>query len=117
MGLIVIIYRGPASESDQLNAFKDAREITVVNVDGPFEPAPERPAALLLANTRGTVRVVPAVQVAGRWQPIDRLWTAGGTYAATSDSRWTAAVELLTGARFYGAVAIHDMKHWNDTRD
>ena len=32
----------------------------------------------------------------------------GGAYVATSDSRFTAAVEEITGVRFYGAVAFHD---------
>lgn len=32
----------------------------------------------------------------------------GGTYIADSDSRFNRAVEKILGARFYGAIPLHD---------
>ena len=35
-------------------------------------------------------------------------WTFGGSYIATSDSRFSEAVEEITGQDFYGAIPLHD---------
>lgn len=35
-------------------------------------------------------------------------WTFGGSYVATSDSRFSEAVEEITGQDFYGAIPLHD---------
>ena len=35
-------------------------------------------------------------------------WTFGGSYIATSDSRFSEAVEEITGNDFYGAIPLHD---------
>jgi len=110
MGLIVDIYRTAAlgdCTGGGISASHD--QLTLVNVSGPFEPTPDRPAALLVdGNLRGTKRIVPAV-----WDEDASWWTMlrlpdqvgpmmGGNYAATSDSRFRNAADL------YGAVAIHD---------
>jgi hypothetical protein len=34
----------------------------------------------------------------------------GGSYVASSDSRFAEACEVVLGAKFYGAVALHDRK-------
>jgi hypothetical protein len=114
MGLIVSILEdkrigncsngGVSSEKDSL---------TLVNVEGPFEPDETRPAALLLkGNVPGVARVVPAVEVDGEYKPLRPPAGVGpmmgGAYVATSDSRFGQAVEKITGSRFYGAVALHD---------
>lgn len=101
MGLIAYIYR---QEDD-----RDAIDmVTVVNIDGPFDPAPHRPAVLLEDGPlRGTKRIVLATQKDdGSWHMERREGHVGpmmgGTYVATSDSRFREA------AGFYGAVAFHD---------
>jgi len=103
MGLRVNVYRA-ASGRDCTNAGESSRfeNFTVVNVDGPFEPTDDAPAAILESHVRGCLRL----------QPVslgDRLPMMGGNYAATSDSRWSTKCAALLGAdAFYGAVAIHD---------
>lgn len=113
MGLIVDVYRSFRENDDFLevtdctnggitNCETGVHKLTLVNVDGPFDPEPGRPAAWLLPGyVEGTVRIVP-VDVGDSWTMF------GGNYAGTSDSRFTEAVEKITGATFYGAVPIHD---------
>jgi hypothetical protein len=110
MGLIANIYRWSLSDCSNGGLSSRVNEVTLVNVEGPFEPNEDRPAALLLnGHSMGTVRVVPAVEVApgGSYEAEGRPMM-GGAYVATSDARFTEAVERLTGAPFYGAVALHD---------
>ena len=115
MGMIVSVYRSFRENDDFLevtdctnggitNIETGVHKLTLVNVDGPFDPEPGRPAAWLLpGNVEGTVKIVPD------WEFQDNTWTMfGGNYAGTSDSRFTEAVEKITGATFYGAVPIHD---------
>jgi hypothetical protein len=107
-GLTVNVFR--SSYNSSLNVFENAHKLTIVNVDGPFEATPEAPAAMLVrGNLRGTVKVVPAVQMpSGEYIPEQGHTMFCGAYVATSDSRWGEAVEKITGSRFYGAVALHD---------
>ena len=96
MGLIVSIYRD--NYDSDLNAFRGFDKATVINVSGPFDPTPDAPAARLERNARGSAILVPEAQ------PGEGLtsYMFGGTYAATSDSRWREATGI------YGAVPIHD---------
>ena len=114
MGLIVDVYRSFRENDDFLevtdctnggitNIETGVHKLTLVNVDGPFDPTPTRPAARLLPGMDGCAKIVPEREFTGH------IWTMfGGNYAGTSDSRFTEAVEKITGARFYGAVPIHD---------
>ena len=64
MGLIANIYRGRFGDCSNGGLSSRVNEVTLVNVEGPFEPTEDRPAAMLLnGHARGTVRVVPAVEV------------------------------------------------------
>ena len=118
MGLHVSIYRrAPADQpGDMLKldsvdctnggvSSKVAR-LTLVNVDGPFNPTPDAPAAYLVkGNVRGAVKIVPATETGD----MDTRWLMfGGNYAGTCDSRFNEAVETLGGPRFGGPVAVHD---------
>ena len=106
MGLIVDIFR--ADYHSPLNAFDDVKELTLVNVDGPFDPNPSRPAAMMVdGHIRGDKIIVPA-----GLDDDGRTWVRatapdavgpmfGGSYAGTSDSRFRPG--------FYGAVPIHDL--------
>lgn len=96
MGLRVSIYRSDY-DSDH-NVFHGKTTVTVTNVAGPFEPTDEAPAALLHVNAFGNPIIIPeAVREDAVIGPM-----MGGTYAATSDSRFGEA----TGV--YAAVPIHD---------
>lgn len=107
MGQIVSVY---TNGSDNTNGGISARhrQLTVVNVEGPFLPVEHRPAALLVPNALGTLIVVPAqrASIDDDWVPLQRPDMVGpmmgGNYAASSDARWVKAI------KFYGAVPIHD---------
>jgi len=105
MGLMVSIYRSDYDSA--LNHFKGRKKIVVVNVDGPFSPNDEMPAALLIAGPggHGHLIVVPAeLNEDGEYVPLIKNHACrmdGGTIADWSDSRWSEA----TGRR---PVRIHD---------
>lgn len=111
MGLIVWVLRAPA-HGDCTNGGVSARadKLCVVNIPGPFEPTDDMPPVMLVDGPLNTKRLVPAVRVGDTgWMegdpdgPSGRVGQmAGGNFATSSDSRWSAAVG------FYGAVAIHD---------
>jgi hypothetical protein len=119
MGLIVNVYRATGRDCT-LNGISSTHDrLTLVNVDGPFEPNDDAPAAvLMIGSLLGTLVIYPATRIqnvvltrsgeqADAWGHVmDTMM--GGNYAATSDSRFTEACERLLGQRFYGAVAIHD---------
>ena len=108
MGLFVNVYRtsGPDCTCNGMSARFD--RLCLVNVDGPFEPDDKAPAALLVQNGPGIVRIVPAIREPGGWVAARAWHMMGGNYAATSDGRFRDAVEAITLEPFYGAVAIHD---------
>lgn len=110
MGLIVNVYRSSGSDCTNGGISSKHQTLCVVNAEGPFEPTENCPAVMLDNHYPGIVRIVPAVQGAlGHWFVNKTKWfMAGGNYAATSDSRFSYAIEALTDARFYGAVSIHD---------
>lgn len=77
-------------------------------VFGPRDDAP----AVALRPTNGGAGGACLVPVEmgpdGAYRTVDAWVMMGGNYGGTSDSRWSALVETITGAKFYGAVAIHD---------
>lgn len=98
-GLRVEIYRG--RYDSELNFFHGVDAVTVVNVDGPFEPMPWAPAAMLSRNAFGDPIIVPADARDGAFgEAVGPMM--GGTYAGTSDGRFGAATGI------YGAIPIHD---------
>jgi hypothetical protein len=98
MGLIVNIYR---SDYDcELNVFYGKKSVTVINAEGPFEPTEDRPAAIIKDGyTPGSKIIVPVDEV-----PDNVFQMMGGTYANSSDSRFSEA----TGT--YNAIPIHDRR-------
>ena len=104
MGMIVSVYTSKDSDYDCTNNGVTNRfdRLCVINVEGPFEPDENTPAVYLdKGAVDGVVKLVP-LETGTRWTMF------GGNYATTSDSRFSAAVELLLGQKFYGAVAVHD---------
>jgi hypothetical protein len=110
MPLRLNIYRDTWNDSS--NLFYGVETITVINIPGPFDPMPGDTVALLERHTSDACRIVPAILKAGEWVAVAGM-TAGGSYAATSDSRFSGAMAELLGNNFYGAVAVHDRLHWN----
>ena len=106
MGLIVSVYKDADSNYDCTMNGVTSRftKLCVTNVDGPFDPCDEYPAAKLVKQTFGfgsSVKVIPE-------EAEGKQTMMGGNYAATSDSRFSDKVEQMLGHHFYGAVPIHD---------
>lgn len=103
MGLLVDVYRN--GDDTTLGGLSSKHNIIcVVNADGPFDPSKEWPAFELVPNHGDSVALKPVMDTPkGAVGPM-----AGGNYGATHDSRFSEAIEGITGLGFYGAVAIHD---------
>ena len=104
MGLVVSVYTNKGRNVDcSCNGVTNRFDsLCVVNVDGPFEPMPDRPAVELVAGAMDGIAVLKPVEAGNRWTMF------GGNYAGSSDSRFARAVETITGNRFYGAIPVHD---------
>ena len=106
MGLLVSIYRD-IDKIDCTNGGVSSRNIKglcLTNVNGPFEPNEEYPAAELVKQTfyfGSSVKIIPK-------EVKHKSTMMGGNYAATSDSRFNQAIKSLLDHDFYGAVPIHD---------
>jgi hypothetical protein len=103
MGLIISVYR-PADLGDcTLNGVSGQfASLTLINVDGPFDPTPEHPAAWLVrGNLPYTVKIVVVDPATATRRPM-----FGGNYGGTSDSRFNDAVKSITGHP--GLAPIHD---------
>lgn len=109
MGLIVSVYRDASGYDCTLGGVSSKhKDLLVVNVEGPFEPAADLPAVILERHVPGCLRIVPAVREGSKWVRASGWWMFGGNFAHTSDSRFGEAARALLGTEFYGAVAVHD---------
>jgi hypothetical protein len=104
MGLRCDIYRGPRGDQSNHGLSSYVAMVTITNVEGRDLPEAAAPAVQLV---RGGA-VGSAIVVAEDAGPLFVGPMAGGCFIASADSRFTAAVERLTGCPFYGAVALHD---------
>lgn len=108
MGMIVSVYRADRGDCTNGGMSAFATKLCLVNVDGPFEPSYDIPAAILTTNNVGNPVIKPARQDVGcPWTVQPGWFMFGGNYAATSDSRFSEAVSKLS-PDFYGALPIHD---------
>jgi hypothetical protein len=104
MGLNAYIYKHDGEDYSNNGISARVNQVCLVNVDGPFDPDEEHPAVFLLAgHLNGTARIVPCEAAYAGLQVM-----ADGCYVATSDSRFSEAIEKMLGHRFYGAVPLHD---------
>lgn len=104
MGLSISVMRDTSSP-DCTNGGVSSKHsrLCVVNVRGPSEPSADCPAVRLEMHFPGCLRLVPVLEDGAKaW------FMMGGNFGHSCDSRFSEACELLTGQRFYGAVAIHD---------
>jgi len=101
MGMIVYVYRaGRGGDSTNGGISSQVDALTVVNVDGPFDPDVDRPAVLLKEGPYNTARLVPAEKVGANYDEVPGWYMYGGNAASTSDSRWSRAIEEMFGAKF-----------------
>jgi len=109
MGLILEVFRCSYGDCSAGGISSKYKEVTAINCEGPFDPAPDRPPVILESHVANCVRAVP-VDTDGR--PLRRPEHTGpmfgGCYVASSDSRFGEKVRALLGHKFYGAVALHD---------
>lgn len=104
MGLIVYVYKndGPLGDCSNDGVSSNNGTLCLTNVDGPFLPSDDCPAARLIkGHQRNTAMIVPT-------HLLGKTRMFGGAYASTCDSRFTYAVENITKSNFYGAIPIHD---------
>lgn len=103
MGINVRIYRQAKGTPDDDRLSQKCETLCVTNVPGPFKPADESPAAVLIRQETGNLIIVPQeVLDSGKW------FTCGGSYAYVSDQRFTDVVEELSGYPYAFPIAIHD---------
>lgn len=112
MGIVAYIYKEKGLSFSNGGASSKYDKLTLVNVGGPFDPSEDAPAALLLPNALGSAKVVMAVKQGNAWVPYKPASGVGpmfgGTYVASSDSRFSEGVADILGRGFYGAVPLHD---------
>lgn len=104
MGLIASILKRNGEDCSNGGLSSRANGVCIVNVDGPFEPSADYPAVKLVKRPRvGNVVCEPlAEHERGEWL------MAGGCYVTTSDSRFSEAVQRMSGYQFGFPVALHD---------
>lgn len=111
MGLLVSVYRRGSSDCTLGGISSKATELCVVNMEGPFDPSDDYPAAILTTGGLGAPCLKPAILVDGEWVVAPGWWMNGGNLAGTSDSRFGEAVRKIT-PKFYGGLYIHDRKEY-----
>lgn len=103
MGLLVYVYKSSLGDCTNGGITSKANEICITNIDGPFEPSKDCPAALLVeGNVPNSAKIIPAdKKYKNKWL-MD-----GGNIADCSDSRFCSAVAKLQNG-ISSPVAIHD---------
>jgi hypothetical protein len=101
MGLNVEIFRSNMGDCSNGGASSRVNRLCVLNIVGPDKPSAEAPAAVIVKRKPGNVVIVPA-DLTDRWAMF------GGCFGFSSDSRFSEAVESLTGYPFRFPLAIHD---------
>jgi len=107
MGLHIYIYKDNTigdCTNNGASARKGVEGFCITNISAPFSPSAKYPPAEIVMQEhfgRKTVKIVPT-------EIGDNHSMFGGNYGATSDSRFSNAIENMIGGSFYGAVPIHD---------
>ena len=106
-GLILNIFKCEAFAGCSLNGISEANNKALwIGENAPeiFE-AVELPR---IAIVKGNLPGIATAVVCDKDGKPRNDGMMGGAYVASSDSRFTKAVEEITGCRFYGAVPLHD---------
>lgn len=114
MGLSLDLYRSTYESKN--NVLAGWQRVVVTNVEGPVEPSPNMPAVFLTTNAFGNPIIRPDMEFMhkmgsfvedGIAVPVSGHMAHGGAYAATSDSRFSRALQDM-GTHGYFAVPVHD---------
>lgn len=117
MGLLLEVYKNPLfTNCSNGGVTATANSLVAVNLPGPFEPGPGKPAVLLVAgNSAGLAKLIPAKNVGTVEEPVwvedkpeGALGPMNGGAFASGDSRFAEAVAKITGHRTYSAIPVHD---------
>ena len=105
MGLIVQVFRWSLSDCTNGGVSSKHNQLCLTNVEGPFEPTDDAPAAVLMQHPSILQHcyIVPQELI-----DSGKAFMAGGNFAHTSDSRFWMAINKMTGTRGSFAVSIHD---------
>lgn len=106
MGLIVSVFRSDLGDCTNGGISSTTNKLTLVNVEGPFKPSDDAPAAVLVKGPTLDPKDINVVV-----KPLDykkKWYMFGGNFAHTSDSRFHEAVAQIAGVRINAAVKIHD---------
>jgi hypothetical protein len=106
MGMTVSVFRWDLGDCTNNGVSAVAGSLCVVNVPGPFNPSPALPAVELVEGPGGRGHAIIRPVEAKKPGMVGAMF--GGNFGYSSDSRFSEAVQKLTGSRHYGAVAIHD---------
>lgn len=90
------------------NSDSPVKGYTLTNTDGPFNPSEDYPAAELRKGPFGTIHIIPEWTNEFAGTGIGPMFD--GNFAYSHDSRFSKAVQQLTGERAisHAAIAIHD---------
>jgi hypothetical protein len=102
MGLRVEIFTWNLGDCSNNGVSKRHKTLTLTNVEGPFDPSQDAPAAQLLIRSTGNLMIRPDEIPEGKWNMF------GGAFAYSSDSRFCEAVRKLSGYNHTFPVAIFD---------
>jgi hypothetical protein len=105
MGLMVEVFRWSLRDCTNGGASSKHNRLCITNMEGPFDPSDNCPAAQLVAHptVKGHCYIVPQETLdSGRW------YMMGGNFAHSSDSRFHEAIKKMTGNNGCFAVGIHD---------
>jgi hypothetical protein len=106
MGMTVSVFRWGLGDCTNGGVSAVAGSLCVVNVPGPFNPSPALPAVELVEGPGGRGHVILRPVEAKNPGMVGPM--SGGNFGYSSDSRFSEAIQKLTGSRHYGAVSIHD---------
>lgn len=101
MGILGDIYDWSLGNCSNDGISAKHTQVCVINVDGPFEPSQDAPAVRLIKRSTGNLVCEPV--------GLEDKWTMfGGAFVYTGDSRFTEAVQRLSGYNHAFPVALHD---------
>ena len=106
MGLNVSVYRRAGTDCTNGGLSATVDQLCLVNVEGPFSPTPDCPAAKLCKGPLNSVNIKPI-----EFDAAESDYMYGGNIASCSDSRFSEAVEALCG---YSTrhISIHDRNEY-----
>ncbi len=103
MGIIAEIYRTSLMDGCSNGGISERVEaVTIIDIDGPFEPAPDRPAVRIIRRQHSGTDFIHAEPV----EPVGKGrvgYMSGGSFIYSCDSRFSEAVGAVGRP-----ISLHD---------